>query len=145
MLVVLVALASKFVILDRRWVVIVRDDEVCRRLMMILGARRGATDRATVDVLVGLRNPRSSGAIRNDALGVSSWGDLIEAAGDPAAEDDMMRVMLDEAAQSMLWSKSGPGSRPWPMQIARRRGMKKAIVAGTPAGCDHGSHLGPWH
>ena len=41
-----------------------------------------------------------------------------------------MRVMLYEAAQSMLvrsarwsWLKA------WAMQIARRRGMKKAIVA----------------
>ena len=42
----------------------------------------------------------------------------------------MMRVMLYEAAQTMLlvttkwsWLKA------WAMQIARRRGMKKAIVA----------------
>ena len=42
----------------------------------------------------------------------------------------MMRVMLYEAAQVMLtrtnkwsWLKA------WAMQIARRRGMKKAIVA----------------
>ena len=44
--------------------------------------------------------------------------------------DEMMRVMLYEAAQVMLvrsvkwsWLKA------WAMQIARRRGMKKAIVA----------------
>ena len=41
--------------------------------------------------------------------------------------DEMMRVMLYEAAQSMLrkwsWLKA------WAKQIARRRGMKKAIVA----------------
>ncbi len=44
--------------------------------------------------------------------------------------DEMMRMMLYEAAQSMLvrstrwsWLKA------WAMKIARRRGMKKAIVA----------------
>jgi transposase len=56
----------------------------------------------------------------------------------------MMRAMLYEAAQSMLvrstrwsWLKA------WAMQIARRRGMKKAIVApGTPVGRDHASYMG---
>jgi len=45
-------------------------------------------------------------------------------------EDEMMRMMLYEAAQSMLvrstkwsWLKS------WAMKVARHRGMKKAIVA----------------
>ena len=42
----------------------------------------------------------------------------------------MMRVMLYEAAQSMLLhSKRWSWLKAWAMQIARRRGMKKAIVA----------------
>jgi len=41
----------------------------------------------------------------------------------------MMRVMLYEAAQSMLWSKKWSWLKAWAMQIARRRGIKKAIVA----------------
>ena len=41
----------------------------------------------------------------------------------------MMRVMLYEAAQSMLRSKKWSWLKAWAMQIARRRGMKKAIVA----------------
>ena len=40
----------------------------------------------------------------------------------------MMRVMLYEAAQSMLRSKKWSWLKAWAMQIARRRGMKKAIV-----------------
>jgi transposase len=43
--------------------------------------------------------------------------------------DEMMRVMLYEAAQSMLRSKKWCWLKAWAMQIARRRGMKKAIVA----------------
>ena len=40
-----------------------------------------------------------------------------------------MRVMLYEAAQSTLYSKRWSWLKAWAMQIARRRGMKKAIVA----------------
>ena len=40
-----------------------------------------------------------------------------------------MRVMLYEAAQVMLYSKKWSWLKAWAMQIARRRGMKKAIVA----------------
>ena len=42
----------------------------------------------------------------------------------------MMRTMLYEAAQSMLVrSRRWSWLKAWAMQIARRRGMKKAIVA----------------
>jgi len=41
----------------------------------------------------------------------------------------MMRVMLYEAAQVVLYSKKWSWLKAWAMQIARRRGMKKAIVA----------------
>ena len=41
----------------------------------------------------------------------------------------MMRVMLYEAAQSMMRSKKWSWLKAWAMQIARCRGMKKAIVA----------------
>ena len=41
----------------------------------------------------------------------------------------MMRTMLYEAAQSMMRAKKWSWLKAWAMQIARRRGMKKAIVA----------------
>ena len=43
--------------------------------------------------------------------------------------DEMMRTMLYEAAQAMMRSKKWSWLKAWAMQIARRRGMKKAIVA----------------
>ena len=44
--------------------------------------------------------------------------------------DEMMRTMLYEAAQSMLLhSTRWSWLKAWAMQIARHRGMKKAIVA----------------
>jgi hypothetical protein len=41
----------------------------------------------------------------------------------------MMRVMLYEAALSMLRSKKWSWLKAWAMQIARRLGMKRALVA----------------
>jgi transposase len=41
----------------------------------------------------------------------------------------------------MLRSKKWSWLKAWAMQIARRRGLKKAIVA-TPVGGDHAPHLG---
>ena len=70
--------------------------------------------------------------------GENDWSGRISRCG-----DEMMRVMLYEAAQSMLHSKKWSWLKAWAMQIARRRGMKKAIVAlARPAGCHHAPHLG---
>jgi len=49
----------------------------------------------------------------------------------------MMRVMLYEAAQSMMRSKKWSWLKAWAMQIARPRGMKKAIVAWHAGYRDH--------
>src|SRR5277367_4153538 len=56
--------------------------------------------------------------------GEIDWSGKISRCG-----DEMMRVMLYEAAQSMMHSKKWSWLKAWAMQIARRRGMKKAIVA----------------
>src|SRR5476651_2306654 len=56
--------------------------------------------------------------------GEVDWSGRISRCG-----DEMMRVMLYEAAQSMLRSKKWSWLKVWAMQTARRRGMKKAIVA----------------
>jgi hypothetical protein len=55
----------------------------------------------------------------------TAWQQRLEA----IAGDEMMRVMLYEAAQAMLRSNKWSWLKAWAMQIARRRGMKKAIVA----------------
>ena len=56
--------------------------------------------------------------------GEVDWSGRISRCG-----DEMMRVMLYEAAQSMIHSKKWSWLKAWAMQIAKRRGMKKAIVA----------------
>jgi transposase len=55
--------------------------------------------------------------------GEVDWSSKISRCG-----DEMMRTMLYEVAQSMLHSQRS-WLKGWAMQIARRRGMKKAVVA----------------
>ena len=131
LLVVRRALREQIVILHRRLLAIVRDDEVCRRLMTTpgVGPVVALTYRATVDVPARFRKSKSVGAVfgltcSRYQSGEIDWSGRISRCG-----DEMMRVMLYEAAQSMLHSKKWSWLKAWAMQIARRRGMKKAIVA----------------
>jgi len=131
LLVVRRVLREQFVIQHRRLLAIVRDDEVCRRLMTVpgVGPVVSLTYRATVDVPARFRNSKAVGAVfgltcAKHQSGEVEWSGRISRCG-----DEMMRVMLYEAAQSMLRSKKWSWLKAWAMQIARRRGMKKAIVA----------------
>ena len=86
------------------------------------------TYRATVDVPARFRKSKSVGAVFG--LTPSNQSGEIDRSGSISrCGDEMMRVMLYEAAQSMLRSKKWSWLKAWAMQIARRRGMKKAIVA----------------
>src|SRR5262249_58786875 len=87
------------------------------------------TYRATVDVPARFRKSKSVGAVfgltsSKYQSGEIDWSGRISRCG-----DEMMRTMLYEAAQSMLHSKKWSWLKAWAMQIARRRGMKRAIVA----------------
>jgi transposase len=130
LLIVRRVLREQFVIQHRR-LAIVRDDEVCRRLMTVpgVGPVVSLTYRATVDVPARFHKSKSVGAVfgltcAKYQSGEVEWSGRISRCG-----DEMMRVMLYEAAQSMLRSKKWSWLKAWAMQIARRRGMKKAIVA----------------
>src|ERR1700752_1956193 len=131
LLIVRRTLREQIIILHRRLLAIVRDDEVCRRLMTTpgVGPVVALTYRATVDVPARFRKSKSVGAVfgltcSKYQSGEVDWSGRISRCG-----DEMMRVMLYEAAQSMLRSKKWSWLKAWAMQIARRRAMKKAIVA----------------
>jgi transposase len=131
LLIVRRTLREQVVILHRRLLAIVRDDEVCRRLMTIpgVGPVVSLTYRATVDVPARFRKSKSVGAVfgltcARYQSGEVDWSGEISRCGDA-----MMRTMLYEAAQSMMRSKKWSWLKAWAMQIAKRRGMKKAIVA----------------
>ena len=126
------ALAEQFVIQHRRLLAIVRDDEVCRRLMTVpgVGPVVSLTYRATVDVPARFRNSKAVGAVFGLTPARYQSGEIDRSGTISRCGDEMMRAMLYEAAHIMLvrvakwsWLKA------WAMKIARHRGMKKAIVA----------------
>ena len=118
-------------ILHRRLLAIVRDDDVCRRLMTVpgVGPVVALTYRATVDVPARFRKSKAVGAVFGLTCSRYQSGEVDRNGRISRCGDEMMRVMLYEAAQSMLRSKKWSWLQAWAMQIARRRGMKKAIVA----------------
>jgi transposase len=132
LLIVRRVLREQIGILHSRLLAIVRDDDVCRRLMSIpgVGPVVALTYRVTVDVPVRFRNSKAVGAVFGLTPSKYQSGEINRTGAISRCGDEMMRMMLYEAAQSMLtrttkwsWLKA------WAMKIARHRGMKKAIVA----------------
>ena len=119
-------------ILHRRLLAIVRDDDVCRRLMTVpgVGPVVALTYRATVDVPARFQNSKAVGAVFGLTPSKYQSGEIDRTGGISRCGDEMMRMMLYEAAQIMLVrSTKWSWLKAWAMKIARHRGMKKAIVA----------------
>jgi transposase len=132
LLVVRRVLHEQIGILHRRLLAIVRDDEVCRRLMTVpgVGPVVALTYRATVDVPARFKNSKAVGAVFGLTPSKYQSGEINRTGAISRCGDEMMRVMLYEAAQVMLVrSTKWSWLKAWAMQIARHRGMKKAIVA----------------
>jgi transposase len=132
LLIVRRVLHEQISVLHRRLLAIVRDDAVCRRLMTIpgVGPVVALTYRATIDVPARFKNSKAVGAVFGLTPSKYQSGEINRTGAISKCGDEMMRVMLYEAAQVMLtrtnkwsWLKA------WAMKIARQRGMKKAIVA----------------
>jgi transposase len=132
MLIVRRVLHEQIAILHRRLLAIVRDDEVCRRLMTVSGVGPvvALTYRATVDVPARFRKSKSVGAVFGLTCSKYQSGEIDRSGAISRCGDEMMRAMLYEAAHIMLVrSTKWSWLKAWAMQIARRCGMKKAIVA----------------
>jgi transposase len=132
LLVVRRVLREQIAVLHRRLLAVVRDDEVCRRLMTVpgVGPVVALTYRATVDVPARFRKSKSVGAVFGLTCSRDQSGERDRPGAISRCGDEMMRMMLYEAAQTMLVHvKKWSWLKAWAMQIARRRGMKKAIVA----------------
>jgi transposase len=104
LLVVRRVLREQLGILHRRLLAIVRDDEVCRRLMTIpgVGPVVALTYRATVDVPARFRNSKAVGAAFGLTPAKYQSGEINRTGAISKCGDEMMRVMLYEAAQVML-------------------------------------------
>jgi transposase len=132
LLVVRRALREQLGILHRRLLAVVRDDDVCRRLMTVpgVGPVVALTYRATVDVPARFRKSKSVGAVFGLTSAKYQSGEIDRSGAISRCGDEMMRTMLYEAAQIMLFrSAKWSWLKAWAMKIARRRGTKKAVVA----------------
>src|SRR3989440_10413765 len=86
--------------------------------------------RVTVDVPARFRTSKAVGAVFGLTPSKYQSGQNERTGGISRCGDEMMRMMLYEAAQSMLVrSAKWSWLKAWAMKIARHRGMKKAIVA----------------
>ena len=132
MLIVRRTLREQIGILHGRLLAIVRNDDVCRRLMTVpgVGPVVALTYRATVDVPARFRTSKAVGAVFGLTPAKYQSGEINRSGAISRCGDEMMRAMLYEAAHIMLvrlakwsWLKA------WAMKIARQRGIKKAVVA----------------
>jgi len=125
-------LREQITVLHRRLLAIVRDDDVCRRLMTVpgVGPVVALTFRVTVDVPARFRNSKAVGAVFGLTPSKYQSGESDRSGGISRCGDEMMRAMLYEAAQILLMrSAKWSWLKAWAMKIARHRGLKKAIVA----------------
>ena len=100
LLVIRRVLREQIGILHRR-LAIVRDDDVCRRLMTVpgVGPVVALTYRATVDVPARFRNSKAVGASFGLTPSKYQSGEIDRAGSISRCGDEMMRVMLYEVAQ----------------------------------------------
>jgi len=132
LLVVRRVLREQIEVLHRRLLAVVRDDDVCRRLMTVpgVGPAVALTYRATVDVPARFRKSKSVGAVFGLTPSRDQSGERDRPGAISRCGDEMMRTTLYEAAQIMLMhSAKWSWLKAWAMKIARHRGRKKAIVA----------------
>ena len=125
-------LREQFAKLHRKLLAIVRDDNVCRRLMTIpgVGAVTALAYRATIDVPARFRNSKAVGAVLGLTPAQHQSGESSRVGRISLCGDGMLRTLLYEGAQTVLTrSVKWSWLKAWAMKIARNRGLKRAIVA----------------
>ncbi len=126
------ALRTEYHVLHRAVLAIVRADAVCRRLMTVpgVGALVAVTFTSAVDDPARFGRSRAVGAHFGLTPKKYQSGETDVTGGISKAGDAMVRTALYEAANVML-TRSGKFStlKRWALEVARRRGMRRAKVA----------------
>src|SRR5687768_3172639 len=129
------ALRVEFHVLHRAMLDLVRQDAVCRRLMTVpgVGALVAITFASAVDDPARFRRSRALGAHFGLTPKRYQSGETDVTGGISKAGDGMVRAALYEAAHAML-TRTGRFStlKRWALEVAKRRGMKRAKVAPGP-------------
>lgn len=125
-------LRETFMELHRKLLSIVRDDAACRRLMTIpgVGPVTSLAFTSTIDVPARFSNSRAVGPALGLTPVLNQSGESHRVGRVSLCGDGMMRILLYEAAQVMLSRvKKWSWLKAWAMNVAKRRGRQKAIVA----------------
>ena len=125
-------LQVEFMRLHRRMLAVVRGDAVCRRLMTVpgVGALVAVTFKTAVDDPGRFRTAKAVGAHFGLTPKKYQSGETDVTGGISKVGDAAVRTALYEAANAMLTRTTRVSAlRRWAMEVARRRGMKRAKVA----------------
>jgi transposase len=126
------ALRAEHAKLHRQMLAIVRTDEVCRRLMTVpgVGALVAITFKSAVDDPSRFTSSKAVGAHFGLTPRKYQSGETDVTGSISKVGDAMVRTALFEAAHILLTRTSRFSSlKRWAMEVARRRGMKRAKVA----------------
>lgn len=119
-------------VLHRKVLAIVRADVVCRRLMTVpgVGALVALIFKASVDDPARFTSSKAVGPYFGLTPRKYQSGETDVTGGITKVGDEMARTALYEAAQVMLTrAKSFSALKRWALEVAKRRGMKRAMVA----------------
>jgi transposase len=111
---------------------IVREDAVCRRLMTApgVGGIVAITYKATVDDPRRIKKSRDAGSLFGLTPRRYQSGETDVTGGITRVGDEMVRAALYEAANALLTrSKRFSALKRWGLEVAKRRGQKRARVA----------------
>ena len=126
------ALRREYNHLHRQVLAIVREDQVCRRLMTVpgVGPLAALTFTSAIDDPARFRSSKTVGAHFGLTPRKYQSGETDISGGISRVGDGMVRAALYEAAQIML-TRSAKFStlKRWAMEVAKRRGAKRAKVA----------------
>ena len=126
------ALRAEHAKLHRKMLAIVRGDEVCRRLMTVpgVGALVAITFKSAIDDPSRFTSSKAVGAHFGLTPRKYQSGETDVTGAISKVGDAMVRTALFEAAHILLTRTSRFSSlKRWAVEVARRRGMKRAKVA----------------
>lgn len=125
-------LREEFVKLDRKVRGEARVDPVCRQLMTVpgVGPIVALAYTSTIDIPSRFRHLRAVGAVLGLTPVLNQSGESSRIGHVSLCGDGMLRGLLYEAAQVLLIRvKKWSWLKAWAMNVAKRHGIKKAIVA----------------
>jgi transposase len=125
-------LRAQFNVLHKAVLAIVREDAVCRRLMTVpgVGPLTAVTFKSAVDDPSRIKRSKDAGALFGLTPRKYQSGERDVTGAITRVGDEMVRTALYEAANALLLRvQRFSALKRWAMEVAKRRGMKRAKVA----------------